>query len=224
MRSLDYIIVQQFLTIEALGMRGARHGDPADPLYLQVVVTAADDITNIFETVIAKRETRQRLWRAACGKWAFRLDPQFYQDGKAYTVHFKFAMTPNNTNVVRQSFVWVAPTEQSSMPDHCLVYGSMKDMLGLPESGGRFVAETYQDFVTLNQRTGLEDVVADIFGNWTISLPKGQLVRLVFGEGAVLVRVPADKDAAEYLSLQRYQPQDIVRHDRFGYPTPATSG
>lgn len=222
MLSLDYLVVQQFVQLEALGMRGARHGDPADPLYLQVVVTASDDITNIFESTIARKDTRTKLWRAACGKWAYKLDPRLYQDGKSYTVHFKFAMTPNNTNVVRQSFLWAAPMEGSNQPGRCLIYGSMRDMQGLPESGGRFVAETYSDFVTLNQRTGLEDVVADIFGNWYISLPKGELVRLVFGEGAILVRTPADQDAAEYLSLKRYQPHDLVRLDRFGYPTPTT--
>jgi hypothetical protein len=222
MLALDYLVVQQFVKIEALGTQGARHGDPADPLYLQVVVTRSDDITDIFENVIARRDTRQKLWRAACGKWVFRLDPRLYQDGASYTVHFKFAMTPNNTNVVRQSFVWAAPMESAHAPDQCLIYGSLKDLQGLPESGGRFVAETYSDIVTLNQRTGLEDVVADIFGNWYVALPKGQLVRFVFGEGAVLVRVPADKDAAEYLTLPRHQPADLVRHDRFGYPTPTT--
>ncbi|MFA6132550.1 MAG: hypothetical protein WC869_00885 [Phycisphaerae bacterium] len=222
MLSLDYLVVQQFLAIEALGMQGARHGDPADPLFLQVAVTHADDIKNVVETVIARRDTRQKLWRAACGKWAFRIDPRLYQDGITYTVHFKFSMTPNNTNVVRQSFVWAAPMAKASMPGQCLVYGGMKDMLGLPESGGRFVAETYLDFITLNQRTGLEDIVADIFGNWYVSLPKGQLVRLVFGEGATLVKIPADRDTADYLSLERFQPQDLVRRDRFGYPTPTT--
>lgn len=222
MTTLDYLVVQRFVAIEALGTRGARHGDPADPLDLQVVVTRADDISDVFENVIAKRETRSKLWRAACGKWVFRLDPRLYQDGASYTVHFKFAMTPNNTNVARQSFKWAAPMEEPTVPGTCLVYGGLRDMLGLPESGGRFAVETYKDFVTLNQRTGIEDVVADIFGNWSIALPKGELVRLVFGDDIVLARVPADRDTADYVSLVRYQPNELLRLDRFGYPVPAT--
>lgn len=222
MMSLAYLVVQQFVTLEALGMRGARHGDPADPLSLMVAVTRADDIKDVIETVIARKETRAKLWRAAIGKWAFKLDPRLYQDGAQYTVHFKFAMTPNNTNVVRQSFIWAAPMETPHGDDHCLVYGSLTDMMGLPESGGRLVVETYSDFITLNQRTGIEDVVADIFGNWYVSLKRGELVRFVFGEGATLVRIPEDKESAEYLSLPRYQPKDLIRTDRFGYPLPTT--
>ena len=222
MISLDYLVVQQFISLEALGMRGARHGDPADPLALTVAVTRSDNIKDVIETVIARKDTRDRLWRASTGKWAFKLDPRLYQDGAQYTVHFKFAMTPNNTNVVRQSFTWAAPMEAPHKSSHCLVYGSLQDMLGLPESDGRFVVETYSDFITLNQRTGLSDVVADIFGNWYVELKKGELVRFVFGEGATLVRVPEDKITAEYLSLKRYQPEDLVRRDRFGYPAPST--
>jgi hypothetical protein len=222
MTTLDYLVVQQFLTLEALGMRGARHGDPADPLYLQVAVTKADDISQVLESIIARKDTRKRLWRAAIGKWAFKLDPRLLQDGAQYTVHFKFAMTPNNTNVVRQSFAWAAPQEGPQQDGHCLVYGSMRDMQGLPESGGRFVVETYSDFITLNQRTGLEDVVADIFGNWYISLPKGKIIRFVFGEGAVLVKTPTDRDTSDYVSLPRYQPSDLIPRDSFGYPTPTT--
>lgn len=222
MNTLDYLVVQKFLTLEALGMRGARHGDPADPLYLHVAVTKADDIAEVIEDVIARRDTRSRLWRAAIGKWVFKLDTRLLQDGAQYTVHFKFAMTPNNTNVVRQSFAWATPQEGPQRPDQCLVYGGMRDMLGLPESGGRFVVETYSDFVTLNQRTGLEDIVADIFGNWAVSLPKGKLVRFVFGEGATIVRVPTDRDLVEYTTLPHYQPEDTVTHDRFGYPLPNT--
>src|SRR5271157_329539 len=137
----DFIIVQTFVKLEALGMRGARHGDPADPLFLQVAVTKSDDLTNVLEDVIARAMTRNRLWRAAVGKWAFKLDPRLYQDGGKYTVHFRFAMTPQNTKIVRQSFVWAEPPSAGPGGDRCLVIGSMRDMLGLPESGGRIVVE-----------------------------------------------------------------------------------
>ena len=220
--SLDYLIAQRFIRIEALGTVGARHGDPADPLYLQVAVTRSDDITDVIEDVIATSSSRSRLWRAGVGKWLFRLNPALYQAGAKYTAHFKFTMTPNNTNVVRQSFEWNTPLQHPITPSHCLLYGGLRDISGFPESGGRIVVEQYSDFVTLNQRTGIEDVVADVFGNWYISLPKGSLVRVVSGSSSDLIQIPTNKDVADIVSLPRFQPRDLIRKDRYGYPLPVT--
>lgn len=217
---LDYRVVQNFVKIEALGTRGARHGDPADPLYLQVVVTRSDDITDIIEECIATSSNRARLWRAAVGKWVFKMNPALYQAGASYTVHFKFAMTPNNTNVVRQSLIWCEPYLLPHDADHVVVYGSFRDLVGLPDPQGRFVVEEYLDFVTLNQRISAQDVQADIFGNWAIELPAGKLLRFVFGEDIHLVQLPTGQERVAFNTLKRYQPKDVLRTDRFGYPLP----
>lgn len=217
---LTYRIAQRFYRIESVGMFGARHGDPADPLQLQVVVTPSDNATLVLDSVIAGPGTRDRLWRAAQGLWLFSLLPGSLQPGGSYTANFRFAMTPGNSNVVRQSFVWDSPPALPHDPANCVLYGTMLDMVGQPWSDGHFVLEQYSDYATLNYRTGLIDVNTDAFGNWWIEVPRKALLRAVQGEATTLFVVP-DQATANYADVAPYQLANTVQVDRFGYPKPS---
>jgi hypothetical protein len=214
-----YRLAQRFLRIEAIGTQGARHGDPADPIVLQVVVTPADDLTTVTETLIAGPNTRNRLWRQGTGVWIFELDPGKYQAGRQYSCQFRFAMTPQNLNLVRQNFVWSPVPVQAHSPELCVLYGELKAMNGIPEPDGRVVVETYTDYATLNERTGLVDLTPDGFGLWYVELPRGSLARIISGDSIKLVQIP-DQASALVSDLPGWQPASL-EVDRFGYPRPA---
>jgi len=217
-----YRLVQRFVRIEAVGMRGARHGDAEDPLSIQVAVTPSDNINVVVETVSTAPTTRDRLWRVATGIWAFQLNPALYESGKSYTVHYRYMPTPNNTQVTRRSFVWDPVPEQAHGDTQAILHGTLLDFGGLPAVDGHVIVETYQDYVSLNQRTGARDITSDAFGHWWVEVPQNTFLRLVGGSAARLVRIGSvtRADAAE---LKDYQPQALLRLDRFGYPIPGQS-
>lgn len=217
--ALTYRIAQRFYRIESVGMFGARHGDPADPIALQVVVTPGDNMDTVLDSVIAGPGTRNRLWRAAQGLWLFELLPGTLQPGGSYVANFRFSMTPGNSNVTRQPFVWDSAPPVPHDPANCVLYGTMRDMVGQPWSDGHFVLEQYSDYTTLNFRTGLIDVSTDAFGNWWVEVPRKALLRAVQGEKATLFIVP-DQQSADYATIPEYQPAATVQLDRFGYPKP----
>lgn len=215
-----YRLVQRFLRVEAVGMRGAEHGDLADPLAIEVILTPADDLT----TELAKESTtspvRQRLKRLRCGVWAYDLAPAGLQIGKAYSLRWRFQMTPENTNVVRSNFVWNPLPEVPSSPSDVVIYGTLADAAGAPVAGARLVLEEFRDYATLSHRLGAIDVISDAFGNWSVELPKGALRRFVFNELSKIIRVPREVSRAALNELPAFQPKDIVRVDRYGYPVP----
>ena len=215
-----YRIAQRFVKIEAVGSPDARSGEPADPLQLQVAVTPSDNINRVIESVNAEPSTRQRLWRASPGHWVFEINPALYQPGLSYTVHYRFAMTPNATAVARQSFTWEPVPEQAHDSSLLVVHGILQNGQNLPISGGGFVVEQYIDVVTLSRRTSAVDVSSDAFGNWYVELPRGALTRFVFGTEIDIRRLPTAVARVAYSELQAYQPAEVVRKDKYGYPFP----
>jgi len=215
-----YRIGQEFIKIEATGTRGAKHADPADPVWLNVRVTPSDDIEKVIESVIAGKdaESNKKLYKIQTGLWVFELTPGFYEVGKGYTCHFRFEMTPNNMNVVRKSFTWQPVPEQPHLPENCVIHGILQDVTGVPVSDQRLVIEQYKNFITLNHRTGQNTVTSDAFGNWMLELPRKALVRVVFGNITKVIEIP-DKDRAALNEIPDFQPAASQR-DKFGYPFP----
>jgi len=220
MSQVVYRVAQKFLKIEAVGTLGAAHGDPADPLRIDVRVTPWNDLTKIIEEAWSDRQAdKKRIWKIQTGLWIFQLDPRFYETGKKYVIHFRYEMTPTNLNVVRQDFVWQPVVEFPRESSNCVIRGILTDITGAPVSGQRLVVETYKDYVTLNNRTGQNTVTTDAFGNWAIELPKDSLARFVFGNISQTVKIPTDVANAQLSSLPAYQLGDIAK-DMFGYPFP----
>ncbi len=216
-----YRISQEFLRIEAIGSRGARSGDPADPLDLEARVTLSDDITKIIEQAFLREQDDKRLYKIQTGTWIFELNPGLYEARKAYTVHFRYAMTPNNVNVVRKNLIWQPLNETPRSPENCIIYGLLSDVAGIPVSGQRLVVEQYDNFVTLNHRTAQNTVESDAFGLWSIELPRKAIARIVFGNLAKILQVP-EKDRVALNEIADYQPAEKQK-DRFGYPFPVGS-
>lgn len=213
-----YRIAQEFLRIEAIGSRGARSGDPADPVDLEARVTLSSDITKIIEQAfISQKEDAKRLYRLQTGTWIFELNPSFYER-KAYTLHFRYAMTPNNVNVVRKNFFWQPTPDLPRSTDNCIIYGLLSDAAGIPVSGQRLVVEQYDNYVTLNHRTAQNVVESDTFGLWSIELPRKAIARIVFGNLSKVFQVP-EKDRVALAEVPNYQPAEKQK-DKFGYPFP----
>lgn len=215
-----YRIAQRFVKLEAVNTPNARSADPADPLQLQVAVTPSNDIQRVVETVAADPASRDRLWRATQGHWIFQLNPALYQAGVGYTVHYRFSMTPNSVNILRQSFTWDPIPETAHDTTSMVVHGVLFDGQGLPISGGGLVVEQYVDIVALSRRTSAVDVITDPFGNWFVELPRGAIARFVFGTEIDIRKLPTDIARATYGELQAFQPSDVIRKDKYGYPFP----
>jgi hypothetical protein len=215
-----YRLVQRFLRIEALGMRGAEHGDLADPLVLVVKLTTADDLDTTLDEASMVTAGQTRLKRLRCGVWAFDLDPAKLQPGKSYSLRWRFGMTPENVNVVRSQFVWNPLPPVPSDPNQVVVHGTLADATGQPVPGARLVIEEFSDYATLSHRLSSSDIISDAFGNWHVELPKLALRRFILGEVSKIVRVPEDKVRVSLAELPSFQPKDIVRVDRYGYPVP----
>lgn len=217
---VDYVVTQEFIRIEAIGMHGARHSDPADPAFLRVYVTAAEDINDVYEDIIAGPGTTDALWRLRTGKWALRLTPGYYSEGRSYTVHWRFQMTPGNDNVTRTTFTWKPIAEEPREETGCIVYGRLVDIAGAPMADARLIVERYKDSLTLTHRLGLFDLYTDSFGYWWVELERGGIYRLVFGEVAKTIQVPEQRrvSLSEIGELQLEAPG--ARLDKFGYPIP----
>jgi hypothetical protein len=96
----------------------------------------------------------------------------------------------------------------------------MVDGMGLPLSGGRIVVEQYDDVVALTKRKTAVDVTADAFGNWYIEVPRNAILRFVSGADIDIRKTPGDRSQVSFDELPVFQPDTIVRKDRYGYPFP----
>lgn len=216
---MNYVIVQRFLKIEAIGTWGANNGTPTDPIRIAPYVTPSSDLT----TRIEQRDTqctadKDLIYRVGVGYWAMKLNPALYTPGLSYTVNFKFWATPSNVNVIRQNFIWDPLPELPRNDRHCIVYGTLNDVSGLPVSDENLVVEKYKNIVTLNEREAQYSVRTNSFGIWSIELPIGALVRLVFGNITKAIQVP-DLSRAALGEIPDYQPA-VHQRDKFGYPFP----
>lgn len=223
MGSPSYTLGQQFLQISAVGMQGARHGDAADPIAITVAVVKGFENTddeNRVETVIWGPDTQNRVRRVRTGHWIFKLDPSLLEIGAAYTVLWQFQMSAGVVNVAHRVFTWNPLPEVPYEPENTIIYGTMVDTLGMPMSGQSLVMETYNDVTTLTKRTEQLKLTADAFGHWFVEIPKGTVVRFVFGDLSKIVQAPSTNGCTALSDLQAFQPRDIAKRDKYGYPTP----
>ena len=215
-----YRITHKFVRLEALGAYGinGRVNDPADPLALEVRITPSDDISDVVESGSFGGYSQNKPFRLTTGLWAFDLTPELYEDGRQYTVHFRYEMTPENLKVDRHNFVWNKPLVMPTLDDHCVVHGTVLGINKAPMPSVAVILEQYKDYVTLNHRTGSLDLTTDAFGNWHVELPHNELYRALVGNYTKVFKVPVQhrlalKDASDF------QPAD-VRKDKYGYPLP----
>lgn len=213
-----YRLVQEFLRIEAVGQRGSRHGDPADPTKLRVEVW--DDANKTLVEAVENRESR--LWKLVTGRWAFDLDEALLEPSKAYTVKWIYETINGSPNYARQAFVWRAVPTAAHTKEDCVITGALRDIQGLPVNDARLIVEQYRDIVTLTTRTQQQTVTTDVFGNWWIELPKGALVRFVFGDVSKIIRIPRDRDTIALSAVPELQVAKMIRTDAFGYPVPGS--
>ena len=205
-----YRIVQQFLRIQAIGTRGTRTGDYADPVALEVVVDRGTGETPVeIERVNAATPGQTRLRRLRTGNWMFQVDPAKLDFGVTYTVRWRYEMQPGVVNVAHQSFIWNPVPDVPVDPDNVVLYGMLADTLGAPMSEHRLIMEAYEDPTTLSRRTGQTELATDVFGNWSVEVPKGKIVQ-----------APRDRARAALGELTPFQPRDIIRRDKYGYPAP----
>lgn len=214
-----YRTVKTFRRIEAIGMRGTNHGDYADPIALNVRVTRGSDLHDTVEELnIAQRNPRLRKLRL--GHWMFQLDPTLLQPGQVYTVHWKFQMTPGNTNYSRDTFVWDPIPDQPYDLDGVVLFGRLTDAIGMPLPNQVIVLEDYVDYASLTARNSVTEIASDIFGNWQVELKKNQITRLVFSTVSKTVQMPDDTARVFFDDLCSYQARDVLVKDRYGYPMP----
>lgn len=211
-----YTLTKSFNNIAALHQRGTKQIDPADPLYLNVVLLAADG------TELEVTPRGQRLWRIVTGTWAFTLDPGILTPGESYTVSWRYAMAPGIDNASTDSFVWQPVPVLPHEPDTCIVSGTLKDVHAIPVNDAKLIVEQYRDMVTQTKRVYQQTTETDVFGHWWIELPHDAVVRFVFGDVAKVVRVP-QLASATLASIAPLQLSDIVRVDAFGYPLPGSA-
>lgn len=225
--SCTYITTEQFNRIEAV--HGGRV-DPADPVWLHVRVTPAEDLHNEIESALIQgaaphgnhiSHPDKHPFRISTGTWGYAISPELYEPGKLYTVHWRYSMSPDVMNVSRNNFIWNPVQAQPHCEENCLIYGVMTRN-NIPVAGARIVVEQYKDFVTLNHRTAQIDVTTDAFGYWWLEVPANTLQRVIIGSVSKTVRVGADcaGSAAAFKDLPEYQPEDGQK-DPWGYPYPA---
>lgn len=212
-------VTHKFGRLEALGTYGSagRLNDAADPVTLEVRVTNGDIETIIESLRMVPPNTR--VFRLATGHWAADLDASLYVEGTIYTVHFRYEMTPGNLKVDRFTFTHRDPMPIAHDADKCAIYGTAVDMLGAPIAQEDVTVETYKDIVTMTKRTGQRTIRTDVFGNWSVDLPKEILARFVLGEAAKIVRVPTT-NRSSLAAIPAFQPADAGQKDRFGYKYP----
>lgn len=214
-----YTIVQEFLKIEAVGTWGASNGTPFNPIRINAYVTASDNLgVNVESRDTINNNDAPFLYRVANGRWALKLCPELYQQGKSYTVGFRYWATPENVNVLRQTFIWSPVPSLPRNSDNCIVYGHLKDLAGLPVCDQILIVEKYKNLVTLNERETQSTVKTDAFGLWYIELPTSAVFRIVFGNLSKVIQVPF-KTMSALSEIADYQPAPSLR-DKFGYPFP----
>lgn len=223
--SLRYRLTQEFNRIEAVNTQRI---DPADPLWLHVRVTPADDLYTEIESALLPNvnpngvvvtELAKHPYRLFTGTWAYDITSGLYEAGKQYTVHWRFAMQPNVLNVVRNNFIWQPIPFQAHEPDGCIVHGVISRNR-VPIGGARLIIERYRNFATLHQRISSIDVTTDAFGYWWAELQQGTVQRFVLNDMSYTKRVPAEP-CASFDQLPDWQVDDVPK-DSFGYPLPGT--
>jgi len=224
---MPYRTSQEFIRIEAIGSRNEIQSDRADPVWLHVRVTPADDLSNEIESALMQganpngvnvTEQAKYPYRIATGIWGYDLDEQLYEYGKSYVIHWRFAMQPQVMSVVRSPFIWQPVPQVPRDSSNCILTGVMSRVGGIPMSGARIIIEQFKDFVTLTHRLGSFEVTTDAFGNWWVEVPRGSLQRVIFGEQIRTIKIP-DVSRISLKDVVEYQPGD-GRKDTFGYPYP----
>jgi len=217
---MQYRATHEFVRLEALGAYGqnGRANDPADPLALEVRVTSADDVENVIEHGSVGGSSATKPYKLSLGVWGFTLTPGFYEEGKTYTINWRYEMTPGNLKVDRVNFTWSPIPAVPRDSDSCVLFGTVTGVNGLPKTNVIVNIEQYKDFVTLNHRVGTMQAATDAFGNWYAELPRGELFRVLVGQYAKTVKIPMSNNVS-LKDVPEYQAAD-VRKDRFGYPLP----
>jgi hypothetical protein len=223
-----YRATQEFMRIEAIGPRTEVNADPADPIWLHVRVTPADDLTTEIESALMQgappngvvvTDATKFPYRLATGLWAFDLNPILYEVGKAYTIHWRHSTQPQVMAVTRSNFVWQPLPQLPRLPGYCVLHGVLTRVGGVPVPGARIIIEEYKDFVTLTHRLGSLTVSTDAFGAWWVEVPHKSVQRIIFGENIRTVVVP-ELSRAALKDVKEYQPDEDVYKDSFGYPMP----
>lgn len=217
----NYTLVKHFKRVEAVGMRGARHGDLHDPISLRIRVTEGTDIDDVVEE-ISQDEGRSsgRLRRLRRGSWSFKVNPTLMTPGKTYTVHWIFQMTPGNDNVTRSTFLW-EPLPPIPDTGKTIIYGQLVNAAGDPVPDTNLYLEEYRDFATLTHRLSQVTLSTDDFGIWWAEVEHKKIVRFVLGEVSKIVQAPANMARVALSELPSFQHTDIIRKDRYGYPLPS---
>lgn len=215
-----YRIVQEFVKVQAIGTSGARQGDPADPVALEVVLTRGGDLSHEVERVRAGHTTTAKLRRLRTGSWLYEIPEAQLDIGISYTARWRYEMTPGNVNVVHTSFVWQPIPAVPADATNVILYGLLTDAQGAPLPGQRLVFETYEDPATLTRRTGQLQIVSDAFGIWMLECPKNTVYRIIFNELTRVVQVKTDRARVALSELPPYQPPSELQLDKYGYPLP----
>ena len=211
-----YCIPQEFIRIAALDTRGTTQSDPSDPNWLNVRTTLFNN-TDAIEDIVYSPSCKQ-IRKVQTGLWLFYPNCGMYTTGQQYVCNWRFAMTPGNLNVARKNFTWNPIPEWPRNPEHCIVYGMLSDAAGVPVAGQAIVIEKYNNYVTLNNKTGENRVISDTFGYWQLEMPQNSIVRIVFGDLIKVISVPEINRAA-LSDIKEYQPRK-EQVDTFGYPYP----
>jgi hypothetical protein len=243
---MRYRIAKRFNRVEAMGDFGAlgRVNDLQDPATVMVQVTDIEDVNNVIETGYTNLPSSNNIlstnvwtevfapapltsipgssenppYRAATGIWTYDLQAARYQVGKAYSVSWRYEMTPGNIKIDHFPFRWnpipIIPQDSAN----CVISDSWIDMVGIPQADIRVGVEFYVHNYAPGNRRDTAYMKTDMFGNWYIEVKRGSMLRFILGTHARYIIVP-DAYNATLSSIPDTQPSD-VRKDSFGYPLP----
>jgi hypothetical protein len=187
-------------------------------------VTPAEDYTEELESFLLEGvdphgvtvTSTKKPFRLFTGTWAVELNPDLYQSGRQYVIHWRHAMQPKVLAVQRTNFVW-QPIPKEPRSDGCVMYGTVTRNR-VPVADAHLVVEEYRDYLTLTRRLSQIDISTDAFGNWWVEVPRNSIQRFVFNEESVAVFVP-DDSCASLSSARRWTALDVPK-DAYGYPIP----
>ena len=199
-------VSHEFLKIEAVDTKypigPSGRGDLADPVWLEVRVTKAWSVNEIIESSSINGlsvfdagtnvPNPKKPFRLTTGIWSYDLTPELYEDGKEYVVHWRFMMTPGNLKVLRDNFTYHAIPYRARDPDGCIILGTVTNSFRLPQPNSVIVMEHYRDYLTLSHRISTGEIRTDAFGDWSVELKQGMLVRFMLGDIAKVIRVPME--------------------------------
>jgi len=222
-----FLATQTFQRIEAVY---SGRSDPADPNWLHVRVTPYNALHEEIESALIKGgdprgidvlNPEKHPFRIFTGTWGYELSHALYEQGKRYTIHWRFSMLPDVLNVVRSNFTWDPAPERPREPDGCIVFGTLTRNR-VPMGNMALTAEEYADFATLHRRLWAVDLLTDSFGNWWIETPKNGVLRVVTSEAVATKLVPS-QDCVAFKDMADWR-HDASRVDSFGYPMPGEAG